>query len=137
MTPKGIHVRLLCVAWALRLQQCCRHSSQMQSREALPLQSTHHPWSCCLQLVLMVGSSGEAARSALEHGPGEVPSAATVVSELQDLAANGDPDSMYEAAACLDALQTHHAGVLGNERTDLAQYFNSKPVLNEPGLNQA
>eukprot|EP00891_Asterochloris_glomerata_P000427 jgi/Astpho2/427/Aster-03475 len=72
------------------------------------------------KLVLLVGSSGEAARFALEHGPGEVPSAATVVSALQDLADNGDPDSMYEAAACLDALQARHADVTGDEGTDLA-----------------
>ena len=70
--------------------------------------------------MLLVGSSGEAARFALEHGPGEVPSAATVVSALQDLADNGDPDSMYEAAACLDALQARHADVTGDEGTDLA-----------------
>ena len=70
----------------------------------------------------MVGSSGEAAQSALEHGPGEVPSAATVVSALQDLATDADPDSTYEAAACLDALQAHNAGVTGNERTDLAEF---------------
>ena len=92
----------------------------MQSQDALPLQSTHHPCPCCLQLVLMVGSSGEAARSALKHGTGEVPAAATVVSELQDLAASEGPDSTYEAAACLDALQALHAGITGDERTDHA-----------------
>ena len=90
------------------------------SQNALPIRFTQHPCPCCLQLVLLVGSSGEAARFALEHGPGEVPSAATVVSALQDLADNGDPDSMYEAAACLDALQARHADVTGDEGTDLA-----------------
>ena len=94
--------------------------SGAKPRGAALAESTHHPCPCCLQLVLMVGGSGEAARSALEHGPGEVPSAATVVSELQALAASGNPDSTQEAAACLDALQANHAGVTGDERTDLA-----------------
>ena len=121
MTPKGRHTRLLGTAWgtvpAAMLQAL---TSEAQPRCTALAESTHHSCPCGLQLVLMVGSSGEAARCALQHGPGEVPSAATVVSELQALAGDGDPDSTQEAAACLDALQADHAGVTGDERTDLA-----------------